>query len=119
MTEIPSEFYAWAALVASPAVCAGLVYIIVSATAQLAERFWKWGTLLYAWAWATVILLLATLAVNAALDVALRGWALFWLLMLCPFNAFLVAFLAGKMNDMAVANAKRKEESQSASSQTT
>jgi cytochrome bd-type quinol oxidase subunit 2 len=109
LTEIPSEFYAWAALVASPAVCAGLVYIIVSATAQLAERFWKWGTLLYAWFWAVIVLILATLAVHTTTEI-LRGVALFWVLMLCPFNAFLVAFLAGKMNDMAVANAKRKEE---------
>ena len=110
VSEIPDVFYTWAALLAAPGVCATLVYIIVAATSVLADRFWKWGTLLYAWAWACVILVLATMAVNFATEV-LRGWALFWLLLLCPFNAFLVALLAGKMNDMAVSNAKRKEES--------
>lgn len=79
-----------------------LVFLIVLYSTRLIDRWWRWGTDLYAVFWGFIILALANIAQGGKV----ADWRL-WALSFC--NAFLVAAAAGKLRDKSVTELDRRK----------
>lgn len=92
--------FTWHALVTLSG-AAMLTFLIVLYTGRVIDRWWKWGTDLYAVCWGFIILAVAGIATgNNPLD-----WRLY---VLAFFNAFLIAAAAGKLRDKSITEGERK-----------
>lgn len=92
--------FTWQALVTLSG-AAMLTFLIVLYTSRVIDRWWKWGTDLYAVAWGFIILAVAGIATGSnPLD-----WRLY---VLAFFNAFLIAAAAGKLRDKSITESERK-----------
>lgn len=95
------NLFTWQALVTLSG-AAMLVFLITLYTARVVDKWWKWGTDLYATLWGFIILSLATIATG--------GNPLNWrLYVLSFFNAFLIAAAAGKLRDKSITEQERRK----------
>lgn len=97
------SLFSWSTLITLSG-AAMITFLIVLYTDRLANSWgWKWGTDLYAAAWAFIILLIA--------NIANGGNGMDWrLYCLAFFNSFLVAASAGKLRDKSIAEAEKKKQ---------
>ncbi len=79
-----------------------LVYIITAYTKRLSDRFWPWGTDLYAVMVGAVLLTLTQLASGASV----MDWQVY---ALAIANGFFVAATAGKLADKTIQERERKD----------
>jgi len=94
------SLYSWQAM-ATLSGAAMLTFLITLYTARLVDRWWRWGTDLYAAGWGFIILTLTNLATGGnPLDWRTYGLAF--------FNSFLVAAAAGKLRDKSVTELERR-----------
>jgi hypothetical protein len=100
---MPDTLFSFETL-ASLSGAAMLTFLVVLYTGRVVDKWWKWGTDLYAVFWGFVILLLASLANGASA----RDWQVY---VLCVFNAFVIAAAAGKLRDKSISEQARKYES--------
>lgn len=102
---MPDALFTWQSLITLGG-AAMLTFLIVLYTARVVDRWWPWGTDLYAAVWGLIVLTVANLAMGAdPLD-----WRLY---ALSFFNAFLVAATAGKLRDKSIDEMERRKKSQS------
>ncbi len=80
-----------------------ITFLIVLYTDKLVDSWWKWGTDLYAAAWAFIILVIANIATGGDC----KDWRLYCLAF---FNSFLVAASAGKLRDKSIAEDEKKKQ---------
>lgn len=99
---MPDTLFTFEALVTLSG-AAMLTFLVVLYTGRVIDKWWKWGTDLYAVLCGFVILLLANLA-NGASPIDWRVYVL------CFFNAFVIAAAAGKLRDKSIAEQARKAE---------
>lgn len=96
----PDTLFTWDAL-ATLAGASFLTYLITAYTKRLVDRFWYWGTDVYAVLVGTLVLVLAQVALGASPT----DWRIY---VLSLFNGFLVAATAGKLHDKAVTERDRQ-----------
>ncbi len=81
-----------------------ITFLIVLYTSRVVDSLgWKWGTDLYAAAWAFIILVIANIATGGDYG----DWRVYGLAF---FNSFLVAASAGKLRDKSIKEKEKKEE---------
>ena len=101
---MPDALFTWQSLITLGG-AAMLTFLIVLYTARVVDRWWPWGTDLYAAVWGLIVLTVANLAMGAdPLD-----WRLY---ALSFFNAFLLAATAGN-SDKSIDEMERHKKSQS------
>lgn len=79
-----------------------LTFLVVGYTKRLADRYWPWGTDLYAVLVAAVILVVAQIAGGASA----ADWRTY---VLAAFNGFVVAATAGKLHDKTLQDRDRRD----------
>lgn len=80
-----------------------ITFLIVLYTGRIIDKWWKWGTDLYAAICAFIVLVLASIANGGDYS----DWKLYCLAL---FNSFLVAASAGKLSDKSLDEINRKKE---------
>ncbi len=81
-----------------------LTFLITLYTTRVVDKWWKWGTDLYAVLWGFIILSVSGIATG--------GNPLSWqLYVLAFFNAFLIAAAAGKLRDKSITEQERRRQS--------
>ncbi|KUG02442.1 hypothetical protein ASZ90_020191 [hydrocarbon metagenome] len=79
-----------------------ITFLIVLYTSRVVDSWgWKWGTDLYAAAWAFAVLIIANIASGGDY----QDWRVYGLAF---FNSFLVASSAGKLRDKSISEAEKK-----------
>ena len=96
---MPDQLFTWNSL-ATLAGASFLTFLITAYLKRIVDRYWSWGTDLFAVIVGTLVILLSLLATGQ-----LFTWEL---MVLSVFNGFLVAATAGKIHDKTLQERDRK-----------